>query len=111
MAWTAEDRCRYAPAIQEVVLTGSLRLRAQLPPTGCGRSIPPGTFLGAGHTVTAAVATAAISFADKGRWRGRGDNGWKLIGWHPSLDSRTRAAAWARSQKTLSSACESARRL
>ena len=67
MARTTEDRCRYARAIQEVVLTGSLRLRGQLPPTGCRRSILPGTFLGAGHTVTAATATAAISFADKGR--------------------------------------------
>src|SRR3954447_22552706 len=100
MARTTEDRCRYAPAIQEVVLTGSLRLRAQLPPTGRRRSIPPGTFLGAGHTVTAAAATAAISFADKGRRRGRRDDGCKLMGQYPSLDDTIRAAAWSRSRKT-----------
>ena len=35
---------------------GSLRL----PSTGCRRSILPDTFLGAGHTVTAATAIAAI---------------------------------------------------
>src|SRR3954465_14183798 len=111
MAWTTEDRCRYAPAMQEVVLTGSLRRRVPLPPTGCRRSIPPGPLLGAGHAVTVAAATAAISFADKGRWRGRRDGGCKLMGRHPSLDGRTRAAAWSRSRKTPSSAWESARRL
>src|SRR3954470_7753963 len=99
MAWTTEDRCRYAPAMQEVLLTGSLRLRVPLPPIGCRRSIPPGTFLGAGHTVTVAAATAAISFADKGRWRGRRDGGCKLMGRHPSLDNRTRAAARLRLQE------------
>jgi hypothetical protein len=50
---------------------GSLRL----PSTECRRSILPGTFLGAGHTVTAATAIAAISFADKGRRRGGRDDG------------------------------------
>jgi hypothetical protein len=63
-------------------------LRCQMPLTRRTRSIPPGTFFGAGHAVTVATAMAAISFADKGRWRGRGGDREKLIDVRPFLGGK-----------------------
>jgi hypothetical protein len=72
-------------------LTALTCLLRQVPSIRRTRSIPPGTFFGAGHVVTVATAMAAISFADKGRRRGRGGDCEKLIDGCPFLGGKALA--------------------